>query len=155
MEEYKRTGVLSIKDLKVPSEEYLRKGVAITECVEHIPCNPCVDACPFNAISMESLTDPPNVDYDKCTGCGNCVAVCPGLAIFIVKIKDESALVTLPYEFLPIPKVGEKVVALDREGKSKGIAEVVRVRKVGKTAVITVKTDKKNAMDVRNIRVER
>jgi len=104
---------------------------------------------------MESLTDPPNVDYDKCTGCGNCVAVCPGLAIFIVKIKDESALVTLPYEFLPIPKAGEKVVALDREGKSKGIAEVVRVRKVGKTAVITIKTDKKNAMDVRNIRVER
>ena len=47
------------------------------------------------------------------------------------------------------------MVALDREGKSKGIAEVVRVRKVGKTAVITVKTDKKNAMDVRNIRVER
>ncbi len=36
----------------------------------------CVDACPFNALSMGSEGLPIN-DFEKCTGCGICVDVCP------------------------------------------------------------------------------
>lgn len=36
----------------------------------------CVRACPFGALSMGS-DGLPHVDIDICTGCGNCVAVCP------------------------------------------------------------------------------
>lgn len=36
----------------------------------------CVDACPFDAISM-SDNGLPIVDLQKCTGCGECVRICP------------------------------------------------------------------------------
>jgi len=153
MKDYEKTGVLSLKDLRLPSKKQLEKGVAILECVQEIPCNPCVDSCPVNAISMKDINAVPINDFDKCIGCGKCVGVCPGLAIFVVKIKDGKALITLPYEFLPVPVVGERVQALDRNGKKKGIGLVKRVVKNGKTMVITVEVDGKLAMDVRNIRV--
>ena len=152
---YKETGVISTNDLKLPSKEQLEKGVAIIECIEPIPCNPCVEACPSGAITMKDLNDPPNIDYDRCTGCGKCIAVCPGLAIFVVKVRDTDALISIPYEFLPIPREGEKVLVLDREGNVKGKGLVIRVGKFGKTHVITVKTDRENALVVRNIMVER
>jgi len=150
---YKESGVISINELKLPNEEQLKKGVAIVECLENIPCNPCVEACPFGAITMKDLNDTPKVNYDKCTGCKRCIAVCPGLAIFVVKLEGEDALISLPYEFLPVPKKGDVVVALDREGKVRGNAKVEEVRKVGKTHIITIRTKKEDAMVVRNIRV--
>jgi Na+-translocating ferredoxin:NAD+ oxidoreductase subunit B len=36
----------------------------------------CASVCTFGAISMD-LHGLPNVDADKCTGCGDCVDVCP------------------------------------------------------------------------------
>ncbi|MDH7517236.1 MAG: 4Fe-4S binding protein [Candidatus Thermoplasmatota archaeon] len=155
MKVYEKTGVLSLSDLRLPSKKQLEKGVAILECVQEIPCNPCVDTCPVNAISMKDINAVPVNDYDKCTGCGKCVGVCPGLAIFVVKIKDGKALITLPYEFLPVPVVGENVHVLDRTGKKRGFGLVKRVVKNGKTMVVTVEVDEKLGMDVRNIRVER
>ena len=150
---YKESGVISINELKLPNEEQLKKGVAIVECLENIPCNPCVEACPFGAITMRDLNDTPKVNYDKCTGCKRCIAVCPGLAIFVVKLEGKDALISLPYEFLPVPKKGDVVVALDREGKVRGNTKVEEVRKVGKTYIITIRTKKEDAMVVRNIRV--
>jgi Fe-S-cluster-containing hydrogenase component 2 len=153
MKDYEKNGVLSLRYLRLPSKKQLEKGVAILECIQEIPCNPCVDSCPVNAISMKDINAVPVNDYDKCIGCGKCVGLCPGLAIFVVKIKDGKALITLPYEFLPIPVVGEKVQALDRNGKARGFGLVKRVVKIGKTMVITVEVDEKLSMDVRNIRV--
>lgn len=58
-------------------------------------------------------------------GCGLCVAACPGLAIFMVDIKDnDQAEVTFPYEFLPLPEPGDTVTAVNREGISLGTAQV-------------------------------
>ena len=154
MKEYEKTGVIALNEIRIPSEEQLKRGVAITECVQEIPCNPCVDACPVDAISMENINSPPFVDYDKCTGCAQCAAVCPGLAIFVVKLEEEKALVTLPYEFLPLPEKGEEVKALDREGKEAGKAIVKRViKKMDRTCLVTVEVDRELAMVARNIRV--
>mgnify|MGYP006291545731 CR=1 FL=1 len=153
MKTYEENGVLSIDDLELPSEDQLIKGVAITECVQDIPCNPCVDACPVDAISMKDINAPPVVDYDRCIACGKCVGVCPGLAIFVVKYTDDKALVTLPYEFLPVPKKNEKVQVLDRKGSVVGSGMVKRVVRQGKTMVITVEVEKKVVMNVRNIQV--
>ncbi|HDQ16312.1 MAG TPA: 4Fe-4S dicluster domain-containing protein [Bacteroidetes bacterium] len=154
MKEYEKTGILSLKDLILPSEKQLEKGVAISECVQEIPCNPCVDSCPVKAISMKNINAIPIVDYDKCIGCGKCISVCPGLAIFVVKTKEDKALISLPYEFLPIPNVGDKVKALDRKGKAVDTAVVKKVIKKGKTMTITIEVKKNLAMTVRNIRVE-
>ena len=151
---YEKTGILSLKDLTLPTDEQLKKGVVIIECVQEIPCDPCVAICPVNSISMKDINDTPKVDYDKCTGCKRCVGICPGLAIFVVKIEEDNALITLPYEFFPIPKVGDIVTALDRDGKSRGPAEVIKVSKSKKTTVVTIKVDKELAMEVRNIKLE-
>ena len=152
IKEYEKTGVLSVKNLKIPTEPQLKKGVAVIECIQQIPCDPCVAVCPVDAISMKDINDIPKADYDKCTGCTRCVGICPGLAIFVVKIEDDKALITLPYEFLPVPKVGDIVTALDREGKSKGKTKVMRVKTSGKTNVVTIEVEKELAMEVRNIR---
>ena len=153
MREYERTGILTVKNLQKPSKEHLCKGVAILECVQEIPCNPCVDSCPVHAISMKDVNAPPVNDFDRCIGCTKCVGVCPGLAIFVVKVKDDTAWVTLPYEFVPSPKVGNVVKALDRAGSIQGDAVVTKVVKQGKTLVLTIEIESRLAMDIRNIKV--
>ena len=153
MKPYERTGVLSVDDLRIPSEKQLEKGVAITECVQEIPCNPCVDSCPVDAISMKDINAPPVVDYNKCIACGQCVGVCPGLAIFVVKKQNEKGLLTLPYEFLPVPKKDEVVETIDRDGEQIGEGRVKRVKKQGKTIVVTVELDSKDLMNARHIKV--
>ncbi len=120
----------------------------IIECLERIACDPCVDACPRKAIVKESISSIPEVISEKCTGCGNCVFACPGLAIFLL----EDSKITIPYEQLPIPKIGEEVIALDREGRSLGKAEVVQIREKGKTYAITLRSPA--AKDIRYFRVE-
>ena len=103
---------------------------------------------------MKDINDTPKIDFDKCTGCKRCVGICPGLAIFVVKVEDDNAFVTLPYEFLPIPKVGDNVTALDREGKPRGVARVVKVNRSLKTTIVTIGVEKDLAMEIRNIRTD-
>ncbi len=154
MREYEKTGVLTKKELPRPSKKQLQKGTAVLECIQEIPCNPCVDSCPVHAISMKDINAPPVTDFDKCIACTKCVGICPGLAIFVVKVKGDKAWITLPYEFLPVPKVGDTVKAVDRTGMIRGDALVTRVVKSGKTMVITVQVDSSLAMDVRHIWVK-
>ncbi len=159
MSEAKKTGVISLKDLEkcglLPPEERLKKGpVAILECIERIPCDICVDGCPVGAISMKSIIDLPQVDFDKCTGCGNCVLICPGLAAFVVDLSPpDKALVTIPHEMLPEPEVGKMAILLTREGKEVGKGKIVRVVERNKTYAVTVEVPKEYAMEVRAVRV--
>lgn len=155
MKEFERTGVISKNEIKMPKLEHLQRGVAIIECVQEIPCNPCVEACPFGAISMRSLNDIPEINYDRCRGCGKCVSVCPGLAIFVVKVKGDRGFVTLPYEMIPLPERGEIVEVLDREGKRVGMGKIINVKVENGTGVITVEVDKELIMEVRNICLKR
>ena len=161
-----KDGVLSPEELAelpgMPSKERLEQGaVAVIECAQEIPCNPCEKACPTGAIRVgEPITNLPVLAADKCTGCGLCIPVCPGLAIFVVDMtySDREATVQLPYEFLPLPEKGETVRALDREGRVVCPARVVKVlnpKKFDHTAVITIAVPKDQAMNVRNIAVDR
>ena len=145
-------GYVEIEDLELPTKEHLKKGTAIIECPQEIPCNPCVDACPTNAISMENINALPKIDYDKCIGCMKCIEACPGLAIFYVKLEDEKAIVALPYEFIPLPKEGEKVKALNRKGEEICDAIVKKVRK-GKTPIVIIEIPREYVMHARNIRI--
>ncbi len=142
-----------------PPERLARGPVAITECFQNIACNPCTQACPRKAISMEpDINALPHVDAEACNGCGACIARCPGLAIFVVDMtySEEMALVKLPFEFLPVPREGQYVCGLDRAGEEKGWFQVVRAVSGGKknmTWVISLAVPKELAMEVRNIRV--
>ncbi|MEO0109149.1 MAG: 4Fe-4S binding protein [candidate division WOR-3 bacterium] len=132
---FRKTGVLTEKDLKklslLPPKERLEKGpCVIVECVEKIPCNPCAFACPRKAIKIEgSIIEIPKVDFSRCTGCLLCIPKCPGLCIFVVhkNYTKDSALISIPYEFLIDFQEGEKVCALNREGKKVCEGEIVRI----------------------------
>jgi Fe-S-cluster-containing hydrogenase component 2 len=145
-----------------PGETYIeKKGVAVLECVEDIPCNPCEAICPVHAIGVgKPITNLPSIDGEKCTGCKLCVAVCPGLAIFVINknFSKDLAAVSLPYELLPLPHEGDIVHALDRKGVvvcSGEVVEVAQRKKYDRTAVVTVTIPKKWVHGVRNIKIIR
>ena len=98
------------------------------------------------------------IDLNRCIGCRICVARCPGLAIFVVdQSREEGDFVSLPYEFLPLPREGDVVEALGRQGQAEGRAEVARVdppRGESGTAVVTLKVERGKGMRVRFFRRE-
>jgi Fe-S-cluster-containing hydrogenase component 2 len=141
----------------LPSPERLAQGpVAVIECVQEIPCNPCEKACPFGAITVgDDITARPVIDRAKCRGCGLCISRCPGLAIFVVDTSGDDATVTIPYEYLPLPVAGDVVDALDRGGKPVGKGRVLKVNTAASlvgTAVVTVAVPRWLANVVRSFR---
>ena len=159
-----RTGIPSNDNLKMKlpqSEEIFNKGpIAISECFQKFPCDPCVKGCPFDVISEEgNINNLPYVDFEKCTGCAICVSKCPGLAMFVVQknYTDSTSLVTLPYEFLPKPMKDQTVLVLNREGTEicEGIVKRVIDGKIqDKTTVVTVEVPKEYFLETRNIKVK-
>jgi len=158
-------GYPSVEEIKEangwPSEERWRQGpVAIIECVQEIPCNPCEDACPFKAITIGSpITVIPKLDADACKGCGQCIAQCSGLAIFMVdKSKAEvsgKATVTFPFEYLPLPDVGAEVQAVNRAGEfvcMGTISKIINIAQNDHTPIVSVEIPAEFADMVRSIR---
>lgn len=139
----------------LPSPERFSKGpVALFECMQQIPCNPCADACPRGAITIEEINDCPNLDSKLCNGCGVCMTQCPGLSIFVVDYTYgiETALVKIPYEFSPLPVANELVDALNRQGQKIGTGQIICVQhSPNKTNIISVAVPKEMVMDVRSI----
>ena len=143
-----------------PSDKRFSEGpVAVVECFQEIPCDPCVKACNRGAISMpRDINDLPKVDETLCNGCGVCISMCPGLAIFVVDktYNEELALVKLPFEYVPVPQPGQYVTALDRAGEELGYFEVIKVTSGGKknkTYTISLAVPQELAMEARDIRV--
>ena len=142
-----------------PDEERFAKGpVAVVECVQQIPCNPCESACPLHAIHIgEPITNTPQVDREKCIGCGMCVAACPGLAIFLVdkSYSETEATVSFPFEYDPLPEKGAEIDALSRAGEyvCKGrVIKVMNPKKNDHTPVVTLAIPKEHADTVRTMR---
>lgn len=140
-----------------PSKERINKGpVAIIECEQQIPCNPCETGCPRNAIEVGiPITNLPEIKEDACTGCGLCIAKCPGQAIFLLDMtfSTDKALIAFPYEYVPLPEIGQEVNAVDRGGKVVCTAIVNKIinKNVDKTNVIFIEIDKKYVEEVRSI----
>jgi len=159
------TGYLSINELKcrqkLPGEARYEKGpVAVIECVQEIPCNPCEAACPKNAILIgEPITNLPVLDEDACIGCGICIAKCSGLAIFVVdksgKDSTGKGKVSFPYEFYPLPQKGDKVKGVNRSGEivcDAVVTSVINPKSYDHTPVITIEVPVEWADEVRNMK---
>ncbi|MDY0023907.1 MAG: 4Fe-4S binding protein [Candidatus Izemoplasmatales bacterium] len=138
-----KTGVPTLEMIKkkFPYKDVLARPKAIIECYSEIPCNPCETSCPFGAILIGSdINQIPRIDFNKCTGCGECVKACPGLAIMVAMIKNGKAYFKIPYEMLPLPKVGERWLAINRYGEvidKPCLIENVRTHK-DHTTIVTV-----------------
>ena len=132
----------------------------VMECTQNIPCNPCQDACPKGCITIgKNITSLPVVDATHtCIGCGMCVASCSGQAIFLVNedVEEGYGEVTMPYEFLPLPKEGDTGVALGRDGKEVCEAVVTKVKTAkafDHTNLLTIKVPNDMLMKARFFRM--
>ena len=156
-----QTGIPSAEQIrsKFPSEERMRQGrVAVTECYQRIPCNPCEASCPHKAITVgEDINNCPVCDENKCIGCGICLSRCPGLAILLVKIEGETAEFSVPYEFCPLPVKGQQVKAVDRAGAvvcDATVTEVLNPKSFDRTPVVRFTFPAKYLYEVRNFKLE-
>ena len=118
-------------------ERRVSKGFVIADCLYGFACNPCSFSCKQGAITKSSTSVTPVIDYDKCIGCMECVAQCPGLAIFGYR-QDRSQLF-LPLEF-NLPEGAKEVFLVDDNGKKVGTGEIERViPKPNKTNIAVIK----------------
>lgn len=150
----------NIAEVQPPKERLEMGPVAMVECFQNIPCDPCYHSCKRDAIKeFADINERPQIDFEKCNGCGTCMSRCPGLAIFVIDATyaDDQALVKIPYEFLPLPKVNQRVVAVNRAGQELGEVTVVKVQNTkaqDRTAIIWLAVPKDLMMEVRHIKVE-
>jgi Fe-S-cluster-containing hydrogenase component 2 len=160
-----KNGYPSLDEIKkcsgYPDDDRLAKGNCIViECIQEIPCDPCETACKFGAIKIgQPITNLPVLNERLCTGCGNCIADCPGLAIFLLNkaYAPGEALVAFPYEFYPLPEKGEIVMAVDRSGKVIGEGKVIKIlnpKKNDRTNVVYLEIPLELADEVRSMKYQ-
>ena len=118
-------------------ERRVSKGFVIADCLYGFACNPCSFSCKQGAITKSSTSVTPVIDYDKCIGCMECVAQCPGLAIF--GYRQDRSQIFLPLEF-NLPEGAKEVFLVDDNGKKVGTGEIERViPKPNKTNIAVIK----------------
>ncbi|MCF8373027.1 MAG: FAD-dependent oxidoreductase [Bacteroidales bacterium] len=134
----------------LPSEERMNaKPFVIIDCLYGFACNPCEFACPHGAITKTSTSTIPQLDFDKCIGCMDCVYQCPGLAIFGYSLKKDWLFLPIEYE---VEKDSE-VFLVDNNGKKLGEGVVEKIlRKPNKTNIARVKSLDVHGKDLMDIR---
>lgn len=113
------------------------KPFVLIDCLYGFACNPCEFACPHGAITKTSTSTVPQIDFEKCVGCMDCVYQCPGLAIFGYSVKKDWLFLPIEYS---IPEKTE-VYIVDNQGSKlgRGIIEKI-LKKPNKTDVARVKS---------------
>ncbi len=125
-----------IKEAYLPSEERMEKPFVRIDCTYGFACNPCAFACKYGAITKSSTSTVPEIDFEKCVGCMDCVYQCPGLAIFGYNLKR--GIFFLPIEF--DMEEGEEVFLVDNHANILGEGVIQKVmRKENLTHVARVK----------------
>lgn len=125
------------------------KGFVLIDCLYGFACNPCAFSCPHGAITKSSTSAVPEIDFQKCIGCMDCVYQCPGLAIFGYNLKKEWLFLPIEYE------VQEKspCYLVDNNGAILGEGMVEKIlRKSNKTNIARVKSETLHGADLSNVR---
>lgn len=113
------------------------RGFVMADCLYGFACNPCSFACPHGAITKLSTSTVPEIDYNRCIGCMECVYQCPGLAIFGYDVKKGKLFLPIEYEV----REGEAVWLVNNNGEKLGEGVVEKIlHKPNKTNVARVKS---------------
>ncbi len=138
-----------IEDVFKPKDERKNKPFVLIDCVYGFACNPCQFACPHGAIIKTSTSTVPEIDFEKCIGCMECVWQCPGLAIFGYNLKSQRLF--LPIEYYAEEK--SEVYLVDNQGKvlGDGIIEKILL-KPNKTNIARVKAHNIENDELMNVR---
>jgi glycine/D-amino acid oxidase-like deaminating enzyme/Fe-S-cluster-containing hydrogenase component 2 len=142
--------------LRVIEEPYLpvkermnAKGFVVIDCLYGFACNPCEFACPHGAITKTSTSTVPQIDFDKCIGCMDCVYQCPGLAIFGYNLNKDWLFMPIEYE----AKEKAEVFLVDNNGKKLGEGTIEKIlKKPNKTDIARVKSIDVHGEDLVKVR---
>ncbi|MBN1296240.1 FAD-dependent oxidoreductase [bacterium] len=109
----------------------------VIHCIQEIPCNPCSTICPTRSIHLDGDPIMGIPEYQgQCTGCGMCVAICPGLAITLVDYRSDPEYpnVTMAYEISNHRiREDDSVLGVDIDGGVLGEFKVTAIRRHRKT----------------------
>ncbi|MBI9067542.1 MAG: FAD-dependent oxidoreductase [Salinivirgaceae bacterium] len=124
------------KPFEPTAERQQQKPFVMIDCLYGFACNPCEFACPHGAITKTSTSTVPNIDFDKCIGCMECVYQCPGLAIFGYAPKKNWLFLPVEYHV----DIEKDVFLINNNGEKigEGIIEKI-LKKPNKTNVARVK----------------
>lgn len=146
---------------KLSAKDFVGKEKRVLiNCNQEIPCNPCESHCHLNAIKIGSeINQQPSVDFNICKGCSLCVPACPGRAIRVLQYNYEDSLsaLTLPFEFLPYPKVGEELPVYSVDATKLCTGKVIRVQEAKKKTecgMVTISLPKEHAFTATAIQLK-
>ena len=130
-------------------ERMFEKPFVQIDCLYGFACNPCEFACPHGAITKTSTSTVPQLDFEKCIGCMDCVYQCPGLAIFGYNLKKD-------WLFMPIEYAadeGEEVFLVDNQGEVLGEGVIAKIlKKKNKTNIARVQATNLAGADLLSVR---
>ncbi len=133
----------------LPDIERQERPFVLIDCLYGFACNPCAFACPFGAISKSSTSSVPEIDYDKCTGCMQCISQCPGLAMFGYDLQKRIL-------FLPVEREaeeGKEVYLVGNDGRKLGAGHIMKIiKKPNKTNIVKIQADSDNNGDLLQVR---
>ncbi|MEI6885392.1 MAG: FAD-dependent oxidoreductase [Bacteroidota bacterium] len=139
-----------IEEAAMPSAERRNeKGFVLIDCLYGFACNPCAFSCPNGAITKSSTSTVPEIDFNKCTGCMDCVFQCPGLAIFGYNFKKDWLFLPIEYE----AQEKSECFLVDNNGMKLGEGIVEKIlRKPNKTNIARVKATDLHGDDLVRVR---
>jgi glycine/D-amino acid oxidase-like deaminating enzyme/Fe-S-cluster-containing hydrogenase component 2 len=139
-----------IQEPYLPSSERMNaKGFVQIDCLYGFACNPCAFACKYGAITKNSTSTVPQIDFEKCIGCMDCVYQCPGLAIFGYNLKKDWMFLPIEYD----ANEGAEVFLVDNNGSKLGEGVIEKIlKKPNKTNIARVKSLSIKGEDLVNVR---
>jgi ferredoxin len=118
------------KNLPKPVGFWATNFYAVVDGATCKACGLCKEKCQVGAISIPGEKQNPNVNLDRCLGCGVCVANCP---------TDSMTLMKKPTEVAP-PETREELLDIVMEKKKGKIGKLKVTGKLLYDAVTTGQT---------------